>query len=350
MSLTADLTIRAGALDLAVDLRVPAGGAVAILGPNGAGKTTVLRALAGLQPLARGRIELDGETLEDSDAGISVPTERRSVGFVFPDLRLFPHLDVRDNVAFGMRARGTGRSEARKRADAWLDRLGLAELADRSPAALSGGEAQRVALARTLATEPALLLLDEPLSAVDASTRPATRAVLRAALTDGPAVRVIVTHDPVDAAALADRILVLEAGRIIQTGTLAEITAQPHSPFVADLAGINLLRGEAEGDLVRLDGGGQLAAPGAGRGPVFAVFHPRSVALHRSPPEGSPRNAWATRVETVEPLGDRVRVRLAGPPAVVAEVTMAAVTELGLAPGSRVWAAVKATEVRVSSA
>ena len=350
MSLDAAIALRLGSLDLDVTLTVPPGGALAVLGPNGAGKSTLLRILAGLRSADRAHIVVDGTTLDDTERGIATPTELRRIGFVFPGLRLFPHLSARDNVAFGLRSRGDGRADATRRAAEWLDRLDVGAVAERRPSTLSGGEAQRVALARALAVEPTLLLLDEPLSAVDAAARAAARAVLQTAVTSGPAgspTRVIVTHDPIDAAALAERIVIVESGRVVQTGTLAELAARPRSPYVADLVGVNLLRGTGAGDHIRLDDGGELATAGRASGRALAVVHPRAVALHRTPPSGSPRNTWEVRVVAIEPMGDRVRVRLAGPPALVAEITAAALGDLALAPGASAWAAVKATEVRV---
>jgi molybdopterin-binding protein len=227
--------------------------------------------------------------------------------------------------------------------------VGLTERASSRPGQLSGGEAQRVALARALAPSPALLLLDEPLAALDATTRNDVRRDLRRHLSTFPGVRVLVTHDPVDVAALADHVLVLDGGRVAQTGTPAEITARPRSPWVAALAGTNLFAGEAvPGGRLLLDGGATLVvADEVTAGPVLAVVHPRAVSLHRSRPEGSARNAWPGRVTAVEPVGDRLRVRVDANPSVVAEVTAGAVADMGLVDDADVWIAVKATEVVV---
>jgi len=321
----------------------------ALLGPNGAGKTTALRALAGLLPLEAGRVVLDGRVLEDTARRIRVPVERRPVGMVFQDYLLFPHLSALENVAFGLRARGVRRGPARRTAHAWLERLGLPEVADAGPRTLSGGQQQRVALARALATDPRLLLLDEPLAALDVSIRAEVRRDLRRHLREFSGVNLLVTHDPLEAIALADRLIVIERGRIVQAGTPADVTARPRSPYVADLVGVNLLRGRAAGDGIQLGGGGHLEAVGAGTGEVFAVIPPRSVSLWRSRPDGSPRNVWRGRAAGLDLLGDRVRVRVdAGPqPTLVVEVTAAAVAELHLAEGSEVWVSVKATEVSV---
>jgi molybdate transport system ATP-binding protein len=345
MSLTVDVALRLGALDLAVQLDVGAGETVALLGPNGAGKTTLLRVVAGLQPFDRGRVALDGAVLDDGE--VHVPPETRPIGVVFQDYLLFPHLSVLENVAFGLRSRGMPRGEARRRAGEWLERVGLGAHATSRPATLSGGQAQRVALARALATEPRLLLLDEPLAALDASTRLETRRELRRHLSGYEGVRLVVTHDPLEAVALAERLVVIEDGRIIQAGTPAEISGRPRSRYVADLVGVNLLRGRAEGDRVVIGSDAALTVPGAGHGEVFAVVHPRAVSLHRRPPEGTPRNVWAGTADELDLEGERVRVRVGGPLPIVAEVTPAAVADLALADGGAVWVSVKATEISV---
>ena len=347
MSLEAAVGLTMGRLRLEVELAVGTGELVVLLGPNGAGKTTLLRALAGLLALDRGRVVLDGAVLEDTAAGAWVPTERRPVGFVFQDYLLFPHLSALENVAFGLRARGLGRAEARRRAGAWLDRVGLAGHAGARPRALSGGQAQRVALARAMVSEPRLLLLDEPLAALDAATRAEVRRDLRRHLASFGGTRLLVTHDPLEALALADRLVVLEHGRVTQSGRPAEVSERPRSGYVAELVGVNLYRGRADGAAVELAGGGRLIATGDHRGEVFAAVHPRAVALHRRLPEGTPRNVLAGTADTVDVVGDRVRVRVTGQVPIVAEVTPAAVGELHLADGGPVWASVKATEVTV---
>jgi len=332
-----------------VELAVEPGEVAALLGPNGAGKTTVLRALAGLLRLDEGRVVLDGRALEDTARRARVPVERRPVGMVFQDYLLFPHLSVVENVAFGLRARGVRRAAARRTAQGWLERLGLPGVADASPRTLSGGQQQRVALARALATDPRMLLLDEPLAALDVSIRAEVRRDLRRHLREFAGVNLLVTHDPLEAIALADRLIVIERGRIVQAGTPAEVTERPRSAYVADLVGVNLLRGVAAGDAIEVGDGGRLEVVGAGRGEVFAVVPPRSVSLWRSRPDGSPRHVWRGRAEGLDLLGDRVRVRIDGrpQPSLVAEVTPAAVAALGLAEGSDVWISLKATEVRV---
>lgn len=321
-------------------MTVFAGETVAVLGPNGAGKTTLLRALAGLVPI-QGHVELDGDVFDDSHTGHHIPTEQRRIGLVFQDHVLFPHMTILQNIAFGL-----GR-DGKKVAMAWLDRAGLADKAHAMPRELSGGQAQRVALLRTMATEPRLLLLDEPLSALDVTIRAEVRRELSRQLAGFKGIRILVTHDPLEAMALADRLIVLENGMIVQSGTPAEVTARPRSRFVADLAGVNLLRGHGRGDHIELVGGATIAAPEAGDGDVYAVIHPRAVALYLDKPQGTPRNVWRGRADEIDLEGDRVRVRLSGPVPMVAEVTPSAARELRLDAEPDVWVAVKATEISV---
>jgi len=344
VTLEAAVRVRREGFTLDVTLTAAADETVAVLGPNGAGKTTLLRALAGLDEM-EGRVVLDGVVLDDSASGIHVPTERRQAGLVFQEHVLFPHLSAVENVAFGLRAQG--RPHAAAIARRWLNEAALGDRADAFPRALSGGQAQRVALLRALATEPKLLLLDEPLSALDITIRAEVRRELSKQLASFHGVRLLVTHDPVEAMALADKLVVLEQGSVVQSGTPGDVTARPRSRFVADLAGVNLLRGRAYGDHVALAAEASLAAVEAGSGDVFAVVHPRAVALYRSRPDGTPRNVWRGQVDTVDLEGERVRVRVIGPVPLVAEVTRAAVLELGLIAGASVWMAVKATEVSV---
>jgi molybdate transport system ATP-binding protein len=347
VSLDATVRLSLGVLELDMAFTIGEGEIVALLGPNGAGKTTLLRALAGLVPLSAGRIRLDGQVLEDVATGDYVPTERRPIGVVFQDYLLFPHLSVLDNVAFGLRSRGAGRRVAADTAVHWLERVGLGSYAHAKPAELSGGQRQRVALARALAPDPRLLLLDEPLAALDVTTRAEVRRDLKRHLASFPGLRLVVTHDPVEAAALADRLVVIEQGRLVQTGTAAEVTERPRSQYVAELVGVNLLRGLADHGSVRLPAGPVVAAAGAESGEVFAVIHPRAVAVHRQHPEGSPRNVWPGRATGIDIIGDRVRVRIDGEVRLVAEVTTAALEELSLREGGTVWLSFKATDVGV---
>jgi len=319
----------------------------ALLGQNGVGKSTVLRTLAGLVPISSGRVRRDGNVLEDSTTGQYVPTERQSIGFVFQDYLLCPHLSVLDNVAFGLRSRGMPRGLAAAKAVEWLHRVGLKNYARAKPSQLSGGQRQRVALARALAPDPRLLLLDEPLAALDVTTRAEVRRDLKQHLASFQGIRLVVTHDPLEAVALADRLIVMETGRLVQTGAPAEVTERPRSQYVADLVGVNLLRGEADHGSVRIPGGPAIAAAAAESGEVFAVIHPRAVSIHRSRPEGSPRNVWPGRASNIELLGNRVRVRIDGVVPLVAEVTPSALKELDLVEGGEVWLSFKSTDVGV---
>lgn len=347
--LDATVDVRVGDFRLDIALTVAPGETVAVVGPNGAGKTTLLRALAGLLPIDAGRITLAQTVLDDTAAGIFTPVEERSIGVVFQDYLLFPHLNALDNVAFGLRSRGVPTATANGHARTWLERVGLGAYLKAKPWQLSGGQAQRVALARALVTEPAMLLLDEPLAALDATTRVDTRRDLRLHLQAHPGVRIVITHDPLDAAALADQMVVLEDGGLVQAGTLAEITARPRSRYVADLVGVNLLAGSALGNRVDV---GDLELTVADRidGQVLLAIAPRAVTLSRSRPEGTARNLWQGVIDGIDHIGDRARIRVRGPVTIVAEITDAAAADLQLTNGDEVWIAVKATEIEVSAA
>jgi molybdate transport system permease protein len=319
------------------------GTTIAVVGPNGAGKTTLLRALLGLTDRSRARLRLGEDDVS------ALPPYRRGVAWVPQDGALFPHLTALGNTAYGLRAQGVPRGEARRIAREWLGRLGVGGLAHRRPDRLSGGQAQRVALARALATRPRLLLLDEPLAALDQTTRARVRHALRGHLEGFAGVCLIVTHDPVEAVSLADRVLVLEDGRAVQDAAPAEVTRHPRSPWVARMLGRNAWSGTGTGQEVVLEGGGSLVAaepppPGA---PVLAVIAPEAVSVHRERPGGSPRNVWPGTVRELTATGSRVRVLISSPqaPELVAEITPQAAVELGLAEGVPVWTGVKATEV-----
>ncbi|MGK4584181.1 ABC transporter ATP-binding protein [Kitasatospora sp. HPMI-4] len=343
-ALDAHLRIDRGTFRLDMPLTAAPGEVLALLGPNGAGKSTALRALAGLLPLTEGHLRLDGSVLEDPATGLHTPAESRPVGVVFQDYLLFPHLSALDNIAFGLRCRGADRKTSRAQARPWLERLGLAEHGDSRPRALSGGQAQRVALARALAVRPRLLLLDEPLAALDARTRLEVRAELRRHLAEFEAVAVLVTHDPLDAMVLADRLVVIEGGRVVQTGTPSEIARHPRTDYIARLVGLNLYQGTADGHTVTLPGGEKLATTEELTGPAFVAFPPTAVTLHRTRPQSSARNVWQLEVAGLDLHGDQVRVDLTGELPLTADLTPAAATELDLAPGTRVWAAVKAAQ------
>nr|WP_222194725.1 ABC transporter ATP-binding protein [Modestobacter italicus] len=346
MSLAAHVVARRGALGLDVELAVADGEVLGVLGPNGAGKSTLLRVLAGLLVPDGGRVVVDGDRVWD-DVDLHVPAHQRSLGMVFQDHLLFPHLSVAENVAFGLRTRGVRRAEARAAAESWLDRVGLAGLGDSRPGQLSGGQAQRAALARALVGDPRLLLLDEPLSALDARTRLTVRAELHRHLAEYAGSAVLVTHDPVDAMALADRVLVVEDGAVVQAGPPAEVARRPRTDYVARLVGLVLLAGMGDGQQVRLDGGGVVAVAEDVAGPVFVAVRPESVALYLQRPVGSPRNVWPLRLATATPHGSVVRCDLTGEVPLTADVTATSFAELGLAPGAEVWAAVKASELTV---
>ncbi|MGW4871873.1 ABC transporter ATP-binding protein [Streptomyces chartreusis] len=337
--LDARLVVERGTFRLDVPLSAAPGEVVALLGPNGAGKTTALRALAGLVPLSGGHLRLDGAELERTRP------ESRPVGVVFQDYLLFPHLSALDNVAFGPRCHGATKAEARAGAAEWLGRMGLTAHAGSKPRKLSGGQAQRVALARALATHPRLLLLDEPLAALDARTRLDVRAQLRHHLAGFEAVAVLVTHDPLDAMVLADRLVVVEDGRVVQEGTPSDIARHPRTDYIAHLVGLNLYRGEARGHTVRVDGGPAITTTEDLTGPVFVAFPPGAVTLHRDRPTGSSaRNLWRCEVVGLETHGDQIRADLTGELPLAADLTTIAAAELDLRPGATVWATVKATQ------
>lgn len=348
MSLRAEISLQRDAFTLDIALQARSGETLGLLGPNGSGKSTTLRCLAGLEDPTRGVVDISGTVVEDTALDVDVPPEGRSVGYVFQDYLLFPHMSVLDNVAFGPRSRGAPRRSAEASARDWLARLEIGDLAERKPRQLSGGQAQRVALARALVTDPDLLLLDEPLAALDAGTRATVRSLLRRHLADFAGTVVLVTHDPMDAMVLADRLVVLEEGRIVQTGSPGEIARRPTSAYVAQLVGVNMLRGEASGGTVSLDGGGSIRiADQAIVGLVIVALRPEAISVHRHHPEGSARNVWEATVTGLEARGDLVRVQTEGPPAATAVITPAAVSDLALHEGARVWLSAKATELDV---
>jgi molybdate transport system ATP-binding protein len=345
-----DLRLLRGEFELSLALAAGPGQVVAVLGPNGAGKTSLLRALAGLSPITSGHITVSGTPVDRPATSTFVPPEQRRVGLVFQNYRLFPHLDVRDNVAFAARARGAGRQQSRELAAPWLDRLDLLDLADQRPAQLSGGQAQRVALARALAASPALLLLDEPLAALDAQARSELRSHLRHYVAGFTGPVLLVTHDPLDAMVLADRIVVLERGRVVQDGTPATVARRPATQYVARLMGLNLYRGALAADgTVAVDGGGRLVVPAnpalPTRARVLVGVRPSSISVHTERPEHtSTRNVWEGTIAGLELLADRVRLQVEGAPAALVDITPAALADLGLRPGSAVWLSAKATE------
>jgi molybdate transport system permease protein len=321
------------------------GTTIAVVGPNGAGKTTLLRALLGLTPRSHAALRLGGTDVTD------LPPHRRHVAWVPQDGALFPHLTALANTAYGLRAHGVPRAQARRAALQWLNRLGVGHLAHRKPAQVSGGQAQRIALARALAARPRLLLLDEPLAALDQTTRAQVRHTLRTHLDGFGGVCLIVTHDPVEAVSLADRVLVLDEGRALQDAPPAEVTRHPRSPWVARMLGRNAWPGTATQSGLALHGGGLLvvAEPLPAGTEALAIIAPEAVSVHRERPGGSPRNVWPGTIRELTATGSRLRVLVTSrqAPDLVAEITPQAAAELALAEGTSVWTSVKATEVVV---
>jgi len=342
-----------------LELRVEPGEVVAVLGANGAGKSTLLSLISGLTRPDTGRITLDGQVLVDRDRSVWVPPHRRGVVLLAQQALLFPHLTAVANVAFGPRSHGVPRRDANAAAEHWLAAVDATEFAGRKPAQLSGGQAQRIAVARALAADPALLLLDEPMAALDVAVAPALRQLLRKVLRGPPAdtarTALLVTHDLIDALSLADRVIVLESGRIVEDGPARTVLAHPRSAFAARIAGIDLLAGIVDDhgivtrDGLRIQG---ILDPGCVPGQhAVAVFSPSAVAVHLTSPGGSPRNHLAVTIAELEPRGELVRVTSAdiagGAGGLVADITAAAAADLDLVPGKRVHYAVKATEVTI---
>lgn len=346
---------RQGAFALDVSVSADAGGTLVVVGESGAGKSTLLRALAGLTRPDAGVIEVEGEEWYNGDRGIWWPAEDRPVGMVTQDYSLFPHLSATENVAFGLRASGSARGDARNRARAMLERLGVGGLAERKPGALSGGQQQRVALARALVLEPRLLLLDEPLSALDVQTRREIRGELRALLESLECITVYVTHSPMEALSFGDRIAVVEGGKLAQSGSSDDLLRHPRSPYVAEFMGLNLFQGDivSRGDglaSVRLPAGAISVVDPGGEGAVFVAVDPRDITLHIDAPGGSTQNVRRgpiTEIIPEPPRGERVRVVIGSSPLLVAEVSRAAVESLGLREGREVFAAFKAVGVTV---
>jgi molybdate transport system ATP-binding protein len=358
MTLLVDVAVRRGGFSVACAFIAADGETLALLGPNGSGKSTVVETLAGLVEPAEGRISLADMVLDDVESGVHTPARERPIGVVFQDLRLFPHLSAIDNVVFPLRARGDGRAAARRAGAALLERTGAGGFAATKPPQLSGGQAQRVALARALAGGPRLLLLDEPLSALDVRSRRELRAVLRTTLRSFDGVRVLVTHDPVEAMTLADRIVILEDGAVTHSGTPEQIRAGPRTRYAAELVGLNLFSGRLErlepgtGRLLTSDGEIVVGWPrdlSAGSD-VVGLLKPSDVSLHADAPAGSARNVLPGRVELVSVEGDRARVRLATAPPLTAEITLGSLERLGVSEGVELWASFKALEVRLLAA
>ena len=349
-----EVSRRLNEFELELALSVPAGSTLVVVGESGAGKTTLLRLLAGLDHPDTGRISLGTDVYFDSARRIAVPPWQRAVGFVPQDYALFPHLTVFENVAFGLRAQGMARGATQRRASQALEQLGIVALAARRPEELSGGQQQRTALARALVLGPKLLLLDEPLSALDIRNRQGVRMELRRILAALPCVTLYVTHTPTEALTLGDQIAVLENGRLTQIGGRQDLLQRPRSPYVAAFLGVNLFQGpileRSAGGLARVGaaGGDLWVVDPGGEGEVFVTVSPREITLHRDRPSGSAQNAFSGSVTELipePPSGERVRVTLNTHPPLVAEVTLQAVLALGLREDERVWATFKATGV-----
>lgn len=346
-----------------VELEVAPGEVLAILGPNGAGKSTVLHVIAGLVAPDLGSVRVGDRMLTDASTGTRVGTYDRRIGLLMQDPLLFPHLSVAANVAFGARSgKRLVRKASRVAVGHWLAEVGAADLADRKPRQLSGGQAQRVALARALAADPDVLLLDEPLAGLDVGAAAAMRAVLRRVLVRDGRSSVLVTHDLLDVVTLADRVIVLESGRIVESGRTANVLAAPRSSFGARFAGINLVSGRAgPGTTLVTDwqqvwhGGFDDAAGGVRRGdPVAATFHPSAVAVYRDKPHGSPRNTVEVVIAELDSRGPAIRVRADqqpdGSPGLSADITAESAADLRLGPGERVYFTVKSQEVSIHPA
>ena len=345
-----DTQLREFTLD--VELTVEPGRCLALVGPSGAGKSTVLRAIAGLHRPDRGRVALGPIAWLDRDTGIDLGPERRRCAFLFQDYALFAHLSVWRNVAFALDE--LPRRRRHERALALLDRFEVANLADASVRKLSGGERQRVALARALARDPAVLLLDEPLTALDPRTASAASRELARTITAAAVPAVLVTHDFAEAALLADEVAVIDRGRIVQRGSPAELSSRPASAFVADFAGAAVLHGEASAGAdgttsVRLDGGGELSSTDLATGSVAVAIFPWEITLEPAGTDahGSALNRLAAVVSSVTEIGNRARVGLTAPQPFVAEVTGQSVRHLSLRPGTEVIASFKATATRL---
>ena len=337
------------------ELEIGEGERVAVLGHNGSGKSTLLNILAGTLRPDSGQATLDDKKLFDLGKGKHtwLPPHNRGIALLAQDALLVPHLSVLDNVAFGPRVGGASRAEANRRAEHWLDEVGVAEFAQRRPQQLSGGQAQRVAIARALAAEPQLLLLDEPMAALDVAVAPLLRRVLGRVLADRACM--VVTHDLLDALLLSERVVVLEQGRVAEDGPTDEVLRHPRTRFTARIAGLNLIRGVLSDGAVRdphglvIEGVRKDDEAFAEGGPAAAVFSPAGVSIFTEDPGGSPRNRFSVTVAELEPLGDLVRVRSDDHHGhyVAADVTLRSVAELDLYPGREVVYSVKAAAVAI---
>ena len=349
-----ELRARVEQRDAAFELTLDDGDVLAVLGPNGAGKSTLLSLIAGLLRPDDGRIVFGDTVVTDTATGAFVPPHARGVAMLAQQALLFPHLTVAANVAYAPRCRGRSRSQASTVAHRWLRAVDAEHLAPRKPAQLSGGQAQRVAVARALAAEPQVLLLDEPLAALDVTAAPAVRRLLREILRADRRTAVIVTHDLLDALAIANKVIIVEGGRIVERGPVRQILTSPRSEFAARIAGVNLVSGVViEPGVLRTSWGATVF--GTGDAPVgsavVALFQPAAVSVHLDAPHASPRNVIAATIAEMDLHGNTVRIRGAGQPdgstGLAADVTAAAVADLDLTPGRDVHFVVKAQEVQL---
>lgn len=342
------VVVEHAAFRLDVALSASPGEILAIMGPSGAGKSTLLSAITGLARLREGSVRIDGV-----DA-VGLPPNRRGVVLLGQEPRLFPHMSARDNVAFGLRAHGQGRERARRAAEEWLGRVGLEGFGARRPAELSGGQQQRVALARALATSPRLLLLDEPLTSLDPETAGEIRALVAAQVRTSGVTTLIVSHDAVDAASLADRLLILENGRVTQAGLVREVLTIPATAFGAVIAGTNRLPGRADGG--RWRSGGAVLAPGgplpvAEGAPLIAFVRPAAVRIDPASSSADPGSAgtWIARIVRLEQTPAGARVHLAEP-ALAVDIPTEVIAEQWLDAGAEVRVTVPAAQVRFAPA
>ena len=339
------------------DIAVEDGEVLAVLGPNGVGKSTLLLLIAGLLRPDDGRVELGGAVVTDTATEVFVPAHARGVAMLSQQAMLFPHMTAAANVAYAPRCKGRSRTAAREIANRWLAAVGAEDLAERRPAQLSGGQAQRIAVARALAAEPQVLLLDEPMSALDVTAAPALRRLLRDILRENRSTAIIVTHDLLDALAIADTVIVIDDGRVVESGSVRKVLTSPRSDFAARIAGVNLIPGVVEGPgVIRTTWGAEVSGVGdieTGAGAV-ALFRPAAVAVHLDLPHASPRNVIPVTIAEMEIHGTVVRVRGADQPdgstGLAADITAASVADLDLAPGQAVYFAVKAQEVELHPA
>ena len=351
--LSVDVKKRLREFPLEIGFEVKPAETLVIIGPSGCGKTTTLNLISGLLDPDEGRMALGDRVLFDIASRVSVPTERRSIGYVFQDFALFPHMTVKENVAYGLRARRRPKAEIPKKVDEVLGLVGITHLRERRPGALSGGERQRVALARAIACDVEILLLDEPLGSLDAQTRNQVRGELQRMLRVIGRIAIMVTHDYIDALTFGDKICVMDRGRVLQMGPREQLLHHPKSRFVADLTGVNFFEGTissgAEDGLAEVWVGDSCLHAASGRrdmGGVLVAFFPSDVTIGRERPMGSARNVFQSQIKEIIHMGDKVRLSLNGALPMCAEISAGALNELSVRDGDTVYASLKATAIR----